>query len=79
MVKFSTILSQRGFYLITVNPGNINFENSLLISKGLAKDGLASTSGVPKRLPDLGLFIFLNNSKMTGIQKIAEPFFNYLA
>jgi quercetin dioxygenase-like cupin family protein len=64
---------------VTVSPGNLNFENSLLISKGLAKDGLASTSGAPKKLPDLALFVFLNNSKMTGIQKIAEPFFNYLA
>jgi quercetin dioxygenase-like cupin family protein len=64
---------------VTVNPGNLNFENSLLISKGLAKDGLASTSGIPKRLSDLALFVFLNNSKMTGIQKIAEPLFNYLA
>jgi quercetin dioxygenase-like cupin family protein len=64
---------------VTVNPGNLNFENSLLILKGLAKDGLASTSGIPKRLSDLALFVFLNNSKMTGIQKIAEPLFNYLA
>jgi len=64
---------------VTVNPGNLNFENSLLISKGLAKDGLASASGAPKKLPDLALFVFLNNSKMTGIQKIAEPLFNYLA
>lgn len=64
---------------VTVNPGNINFENSLLISKGLANDGLASRSGVPKKLADLALFVFLNNSKMTGIQKMAEPLFNYLA
>src|SRR4051812_23772917 len=26
---------------VTVSPGNKNFENALLISKGLAKDGLA--------------------------------------
>ena len=64
---------------VTVSPGNINFENALLISKGLAKDGLASAAGTPKKLADLALFVYLNNSKMVGLQKIAEPLFNYLA
>jgi quercetin dioxygenase-like cupin family protein len=64
---------------VTVSPGNKNFENALLISKGLAKDGLASAAGTPKKLADLALFVYLNNSKMVGLQKIAEPLFNYLA
>ena len=64
---------------VTIRPGNKNFEDALLISKGLAKDGLATASGVPKKLYDLALFIYLNNSKMVGPQKIAEPLFNYLA
>ena len=63
----------------TLSPGNKNFENALLISKGLAKDGLASAAGTPKKLADLALFVYLNNSKMVGLQKIAEPLFNYLA
>ena len=60
-------------------PGNKNFENSLLILKGLAKDGLASTAGTPKKFSDLALFVYLNNSKMVGIQKIAAPVFDYIA
>jgi quercetin dioxygenase-like cupin family protein len=64
---------------VSVSPGNRNFENALLISKGLAKDGLASASGTPKRLADLALFVHLNNSKMVGLQKIASPLFKYLA
>lgn len=64
---------------VTVSPGNKSFENALLISKGLAKDGLASAAGTPKKLADLALFVYLNNSKMVGLQKIAEPLFNYLA
>jgi quercetin dioxygenase-like cupin family protein len=64
---------------VTVSPGNKNFENALLISKGLAKDGLASAAGTPKKLADLALFVYLNNSKMVGLQKVAEPLFNYLA
>jgi quercetin dioxygenase-like cupin family protein len=64
---------------VIVSPGNKNFENALLISKGLAKDGLASDAGTPKKLSDLALFVYLNNSKMVGFQKIAEPVFNYIA
>ncbi|MGI4751904.1 MAG: cupin domain-containing protein [Janthinobacterium lividum] len=64
---------------VTVSPGNRNFENALLISKGLAKDGLASAAGTPKELADLALFVYLNNSRMVGLQKIAEPLFNFFA
>jgi hypothetical protein len=63
---------------VTVSSGNQNFKNSLLICKGMAKDGLASAAGTP-RLSDLALFIWLNNSKMVGIQKVAAPLFYYLA
>lgn len=63
----------------TLNPGNKNFENSLFILKGLAKDGLASNAGTPKKFSDLAMFIYLNNSRMIGFQKIAEPVFNYFA
>ena len=60
---------------VTVSPGNKNFENALLISKGLAKDGLASEAGTPKKLTDLALFVYLNNSKMVGLQKNRCPSF----
>jgi quercetin dioxygenase-like cupin family protein len=64
---------------VTIIPGNTNFENSLLIFKGLAKDGLATAAGTPKRFADLALFVYLNNSKMVGFQKLAAPLFNYVA
>jgi quercetin dioxygenase-like cupin family protein len=63
----------------TLNPGNKNFENSLFILKGLAKDGLASMAGTPRKFSDLALFIYLNNSRMVGFQKIAGPVFDYVA
>lgn len=63
----------------TLSPGNKNFENSLFILKGLAKDGLASVAGTPKKFSDLALFVYLNNSRMVGFQKIAQPIFNYVA
>ena len=76
---FHNISDDECLIRVIVSPGNKNFENALLISKGLAKDGLASASGTPKKLADLALFVYLNNSKMVGMQKIAAPLFNYLA
>jgi quercetin dioxygenase-like cupin family protein len=63
----------------TIAPGNKNFENALFILKGLAKDGLASKAGTPKKFSDLVLFVYLSNSRMVGFQKIAEPIFNFFA
>jgi quercetin dioxygenase-like cupin family protein len=63
----------------TLSPGNRDFEKSLFILKGLAEDGMASAAGTPKKFPDLALFVYLNNSRMPGFQKIAEPVFNYVA
>lgn len=76
---FHNVSNEECLIQVTVSPGNKNFENALLISKGLAKDGLASAAGTPKKLTDLALFVHLNNSKMVGLQKIAAPLFNYLA
>ncbi|WP_158798006.1 cupin domain-containing protein [Pedobacter sp. L105] len=76
---FNNISKDECLILVTISPGNENFENALLISKGLARDGLASAAGTPKKLTDLALFVYLNNSKMVGLQKIAEPLFNFLA
>ncbi len=76
---FHNISSEDCVIQVTISPGNTNFEHALLISKGLAKDGLASAAGTPKKLADLALFVYLNNSKMVGLQKIAAPLFNFLA
>jgi quercetin dioxygenase-like cupin family protein len=64
---------------VIIKPGNKNFEKALFILKGLFNDGLASKAGTPKKFSDLALFVYLNNSKMVGFQKIAEPLFNYIA
>jgi len=76
---FHNISAEECIVKTTLNPGNKNFENALFILKGLAKDGLASDAGTPKSLSDLALFVYLNNSKMVGIQKIAAPLFNIVA
>jgi quercetin dioxygenase-like cupin family protein len=76
---YHNVSSDECIITATLNPGNKNFENSLFILKGLAKDGLAGGAGTPKKFSDLVLFIYLNNSRMVGLQKIAEPLFNYFA
>jgi quercetin dioxygenase-like cupin family protein len=76
---FHNVSNMECLIQVTVSPGNKNFENALLISKGLAKDGLASATGTPKKLADLALFVYLNNSKMVGLQKIAAPLFTFVA
>jgi len=64
---------------VTIDPGNDNFERAMFILKGLANDDLASNAGTPKKFLDLVLFVYLSNSKMVGLQKIAEPIFNFFA
>ena len=76
---FHNVSNEECIIKVTLKPGNKNFEDSLLIYKGLANDGLASVAGTPKKFMDLVLFVYLNNSRMIGLQKIAEPIFNYFA
>ncbi|WP_219126901.1 DUF4267 domain-containing protein [Mucilaginibacter sp. 21P] len=63
----------------TIDPGNFQFEHASLIISGLMKDGLTNSNGIPKKLSDLALFIYLNNSKMTGAMKIVEPVLAFIA
>jgi quercetin dioxygenase-like cupin family protein len=65
--------------MTTIDPGNKNFEHALFILKGLANDSLATRAGTPRNFLDLVLFVYLSNSRMTGVQKMAEPVFNFFA
>ncbi len=76
---YDNVSNEECIITTTLNPGNKNFENSLFILKGLAKDGLASDAGTPKKFSDLVVFVYLNNSRMIGFQKIAEPIFDFFA
>ncbi|MDQ6889107.1 MAG: cupin domain-containing protein [Bacteroidota bacterium] len=76
---YQNVSNQECIITKTLNPGNKNFENYLFILKGLAKDGLASDAGTPRKFSDLALFIYLNNSRLVGFQKLAEPIFNFFA
>jgi quercetin dioxygenase-like cupin family protein len=76
---YNNVSKEECIITTTLNPGNKNFENALFILKGLAKDGLASDAGTPKKFSDLVLFVYLSNSRMVGFQKLAEPVFTFFA
>jgi len=76
---YHNVSNEECVVITTIEPGNKNFENALFILKGLADDGLSTNAGTPKRFTDLVLFVYLSNSRMTGIQKVAEPVFIYFA
>ena len=76
---YHNISSEECVITTTIEPGNKNFEHALFILKGLAKDGLASETGTPRKFSDIVLFVYLSNSKMVGFQKIAGPIFDFFA
>lgn len=76
---FHNIGATESLIKVSVSPPNADFRDALLINSGLEKDGLTTSSGTPKRLKDLALFLRLNNSRMSGLAKVAEPFFGFIA
>ncbi|MGJ1203539.1 cupin domain-containing protein [Sphingobacterium lactis] len=64
---------------VTVQPGNLNFERALNLSKRLAAAGLASPAGTPKRFKDLALFVFLNDSHSVGLLGMVQPVLTFVA
>src|ERR1700741_2307899 len=50
---YHNVSNEECIITVTLSPGNKNFENSLFILKGLAKDGLTSDAGTPKKFADL--------------------------
>ncbi|WP_018630532.1 DUF4267 domain-containing protein [Niabella aurantiaca] len=61
-----------------IQPGNLRFEQAGQVLNGLANDGLTNKRGIPKRLTDLALFLYLNDSKLVGMAKMAAPLFAFL-
>ncbi|MCF3110415.1 DUF4267 domain-containing protein [Niabella sp. CC-SYL272] len=61
-----------------LQPGNLRFEKAGQILTGLANDGFANKRGIPKRLTDLALFLYLSDSRLVGPAKLAEPLFGIL-
>lgn len=76
---FHNVSQENCVLIVTVSPGNKNFERALLFSKNLSFDGLCTHSGTPKKFKDLALFVKLNNSYSTGLLALAQPVLNMVA
>lgn len=76
--RFHNTFSEACTIRTILAPGNKNFEYAAMILKGLAQEGRCNAAGIPKSLSDLAIFLYLNNSKMNGLLKIAMPLFGYL-
>jgi quercetin dioxygenase-like cupin family protein len=64
---------------ISLRPGNEDFEKAMCIYYGLKADGRLRRNGVPRSLADLAVFVYLNNSRMTGIGRVLERLLSLIA
>lgn len=53
---FHNITKENCVLIVTVSPGNKNFERALLFSKNLSFHGLCTVAGTPKKFKDLAIF-----------------------
>ena len=66
-------------FRIEISPGQPGFENVLKIGYGLAKDGLTSRKGVPKKFSHFALLIVMSAVKVPGIFALMMPAFRWSA
>lgn len=64
---------------ITLEPGNRNFEKAMKIYYGLKSDGLIYKNGNPKRIKDLAVFVYINNSNMSGFGFLIQKLLTVIA
>ena len=63
----------------TIEPASADVEHCFRIAFGLARDGLLSPSGVPKRLSHLAILATMSQSHLAGPASILGPIFRLLA
>jgi quercetin dioxygenase-like cupin family protein len=66
-------------FLIEFTPGQPGFEKVLKIGYGLAKDGLTSKKGVPKKFSHFALLIVMSAVRVPGIFSLLMPAFRWSA
>ena len=57
---------------VELDPGDRDFERAMLIYAGLAREGRAAASGVPRSPLDLAVFVGLNDTHLRGAGRIGE-------
>ena len=66
-------------FLVEFTPGQPGFEKVLKIGYGLAKDGLTSKKGVPKKFSHFALLIVMSAVRVPGIFSLLMPAFRWSA
>lgn len=63
----------------TIEPGSVEVENCARIAFGLARDGLVTRAGVPKRLSHLAILVTMSQSTLIGVGAVLLPLCSFLA
>lgn len=66
-------------FSVEIRPGHTGFENGIKIVYGLARDGMVSKSGAPKKLAHLAVIVAMSDINRPGIFALLEPLFKWLA
>lgn len=66
-------------YIGTLSPGQIAFENWLMIFAGLKKDGMLNKQGLPSSPYIVGLFCEESNTRFAGAMSVMMPLIHWLS
>ena len=66
-------------FSVKFSPGQPGFENVLKIGYGLAKDGLTTGKGVPKKFSHFALLLVMSAVRVPGILRFMMPAFRWSA
>ncbi len=65
-------------FKVVIQPGNIGYQLLVSVLNGLARDGKATKSGLPKNLLIFGYVSVAAGSNIPGIMSLLQPFLNWL-
>lgn len=66
-------------FQVTIEPGHEGFENTLAITYGLAKDGLTSKKGIPKKFAHIAILATMSDTNSPGFFSLIFGFLRYYA
>lgn len=79
--RFFNDTAERCRFRVTLEPGSTNFEKTLMVAYGLARDGLVNANEMPKNIHHLALLVVWSDTvfKHLKLLLLFEPFFKLMA
>jgi quercetin dioxygenase-like cupin family protein len=77
--NFMNHSNSRVKFLVELKPGQPGFEKAIAIAYGLAKDGLTTKKGLPKKLSHMAILTTMSSSRMPGVLFFLGTIFRYIA